>query len=66
MAFQLSKGDFLEPFLEFFIKIIFKGAGKHQHESNQLDFWDILLGVTILLIVCGLLYQVYKKSKKQL
>lgn len=63
VMFELSKGDFIEPILEFIIKLIFKVGGKHQHESTQLDFWDILLSVTILLIICGLLYQVYKKSQ---
>jgi hypothetical protein len=63
--FQTSKGDFIEPFLEFLVKFVFKAASKHPHESNQLDFWDIFLIITILLIICALLYQAYKKIKKQ-
>lgn len=39
--FQSSKGDFIEPFLEFLVKFVYKVAIKHPHESNQLDFWDI-------------------------
>jgi hypothetical protein len=63
--FQSSKGDFIEPFLELLVKFVFKAASKHPHESNQLDFWDIFLSITILLIICALLYQAYKKIKKQ-
>lgn len=63
--FQTSKGDFIEPFLEFLVKFVFKATSKHPHESNQLDFWDIFLSITILLIICALLYQAYKKIKKQ-
>jgi hypothetical protein len=63
--FQISKGDFIEPFLEFFIRLIFKAGAKHPHDANQLDFWDILFVVTLILIVCWLLYQVYKKRKQR-
>jgi hypothetical protein len=63
--FQTSKGDFIEPFLEFLIKLVFKAASKHPHDSNQLDFWDIFFSATILLIVSVLLYHTYKKIKKQ-
>ena len=63
--FDISKGDFLEPILEFIIRVVFKAGAKHQHESNQLDFWDILLAAIVLLFICALLYQGYKKIKKQ-
>jgi hypothetical protein len=63
-SFELSKGDFLEPFLELIVRVIFKAGAKHSHESNQLDFWDILLIVIVLLIIGGFLYQAFKKIKK--
>ena len=64
LSFELSKGDFLEPFLQFILRVIFKAGGKHSHESNQLDFWDIFFIAVLLLIVGGFLYQAFKKIKK--
>jgi hypothetical protein len=62
--FQLSKGDFLEPLLEFIIKVVFKAGAKHSHDSDQLDFWDFFLITFTLIVVCGLLYSLYKKKKQ--